>query len=109
MRTARLVAEFRAINLGQQAAEFGWIKRPRCMEAFERTRNLLADMLAMTISQDYGNSDAILRQIDKAVDDPHSQFAPLGTERGPEARFLEVVPFAAFGPIRVLDVSPKIG
>jgi hypothetical protein len=69
MRTAHLVAGFRAVNLGQQAAEFGWIKRPRCMEAFKRTRNLLADVLAMTISQDYGNSDAILRQIDKAVDD----------------------------------------
>lgn len=68
MRTAHLVAEFRAINLGQSLAGFGWIKRPLYMEAFKRLRESLDDVLYITVSRKYGRADRILAQVDGAVD-----------------------------------------
>jgi hypothetical protein len=49
MRTAQLVAEFGAINLGQSLAGFGWIKRSLYMNAFKRVRESLDNVLYMTV------------------------------------------------------------
>jgi hypothetical protein len=76
-RTAQLVAEFRAINLGQEIAEFNLVKPhtefPEIRSllyshAFKRTRSLLADVLDMTISEDYTRADRIIARISQAVD-----------------------------------------
>ena len=77
MRAVQLVAEFRAINLGQKIAEFNLaqpgtefpeIKSSLYAWAFKRTRRVLADVLDMTISEDYRRADRIIVWISQAVD-----------------------------------------
>jgi hypothetical protein len=104
MRTAQLVAEFRAINLGRSLAGFGWIKRSLYMKAFKRVRESLDDVLYMTVSQDYGGAERARLQMDEAVDDlkgntPEDTISPDGPLL-PEAPVLSEPPVSGPSPPR---------
>jgi hypothetical protein len=79
LRTAHLVAEFRAINVGQCVVRFPWNKRPRFTGALKRMRNFLDDVLGMIISENYGHAEGTLRQLDVAIRDLEENVPPRKT------------------------------
>ena len=85
IRTVHLVAEFRAISLGQRVAEYNhvqpntdffWIKRPLYMKALKWTRELLSDVLEMTAMQDYRHAADVLARLNGAVSDLNMNAPP---------------------------------
>jgi hypothetical protein len=72
MRTVELVAEFRAINVRQCAAESTWAKHRQYshyIKVLKQIRNLLDDVIVMATSQDYREAERISEELDEAVED----------------------------------------